>query len=133
MQIKGNSGYNPVLFSQAQKSRASFAETQSTRPATDPSVAAAGADQGSAPVMMASNAPPIVDVNTILENWGTSNAIADLNVDGIVDAQDLSMVLNAAQETPSGGGDDSPEDAWTALTGGDLNGDGVVDAMDLAV
>ena len=41
--------------------------------------------------------------------------------------------MNDASGENSGGSNDSPEDAWTALTGGDLNGDGMVDAMDLAI
>jgi hypothetical protein len=32
-----------------------------------------------------------IDIAKILEHWGTSNVEADLNVDGIVDAQDLAL------------------------------------------
>jgi Ca2+-binding EF-hand superfamily protein len=130
MQIKGNAGYNPLLYAQGQKARLSFADAQTAQRQTNEAAESAGPG----PAMMASNAPPIVDVNTILENWGSANAIADLNVDGIVDAQDLAMVLSAAQDAPPDGGTgDSPEAAWNSLTGGDLNGDGVVDAVDLAI
>ena len=130
MQIKGNAGYNPLLYAQGQKARPSFADAQTAQRQTNEAAESAGPG----PAMMASNAPPIVDVNTILENWGSANAIADLNVDGIVDAQDLAMVLSAAQDAPpDGGAGDSPEAAWNSLTGGDLNGDGVVDAVDLAI
>jgi hypothetical protein len=130
MQIKGNAGYNPLLYAQGQKARLSFADAQTAQRQTNEAAESAGPG----PAMMASNAPPIVDVNTILENWGSANAIADLNVDGIVDAQDLAMVLSAAQDAPPDGGTgDSPEAAWNSLTGGDLNGDGVIDAVDLAI
>jgi Ca2+-binding EF-hand superfamily protein len=84
--------------------------------------------------MRSGTGQPPVDVNTILENWGSSNAIADLNVDGIVDAQDLAMVLRSSQDNGTNndsGGDGG--DAWTTLVGGDLNGDGFVDATDLAM
>lgn len=132
MQIKGNAGYNPLLYAQGQKARPSFADAQTAQKNANQTAEPAGPG----PVMMESNSPQIVDVNTILENWGSSNPLADLNVDGIVDAQDLAMVLNAAQDAPpgesGGGSNDSPGDEWSALTGGDLNGDGMVDAMDLA-
>ncbi len=129
MKINGNSSYNPMLFAQSQKGR---------MPATDASamqraIAESGEGPGPNGVMMASTNEPPVDVNTILENWGTSNAVADLNVDGIVDAQDLAMALQVAQDAPAGGGDDSPGDEWSSLVGGDLNGDGAIDAMDLAM
>ena len=70
----------------------------------------------------------IVDASTIMANWGTSNPLADLNVDGIVDAQDLALVLEGSGGTASG-----DATAWNAATGGDLNGDGAVDAHDLAL
>ncbi|MFZ9914733.1 MAG: hypothetical protein ACO3IB_05270 [Phycisphaerales bacterium] len=70
-----------------------------------------------------------VDVATIMQYWGTSNALADLNVDGIVDAQDLAMASA------------SPTTGTAAITGSwgqqggtnDLNGDGLIDAQDLAL
>ena len=78
--------------------------------------------------------PPPVDANTILQNWGTSNSLADLNVDGIVDAHDLAMVLNMQQGTGGGdGGVAGGDDGWSGVTGGDHNGDGAVDAQDLAI
>jgi len=78
--------------------------------------------------------PPPVDLNTILQNWGTSNGFADLNADGIVDAHDLAIALHAHL----GGGDGgvaggSDDDGWSGVAGGDHNGDGVVDARDLAI
>jgi len=129
MKINGNSSFNPMLFAQSQKGRMPSADASAMQRAIEQ----AGESQGPNGIMMAGNSQPPVDANTILENWGTSNAIADLNVDGIVDAQDLAMVLHAAQDAPAGGGDDSPGDEWSSLVGGDLNGDGTIDAMDLAM
>lgn len=129
MKINGNSSFNPMLFAQSQKGRMPSADASAMQRAIEQ----AGEGQGPNGIMMAGNSQPPVDANTILENWGTSNAIADLNVDGIVDAQDLAMVLHAAQDAPAGGGDDSPGDEWSSLVGGDLNGDGTIDAMDLAM
>ena len=129
MKISGNSSFNPMLFAQSQKGRMPSSDASAMQRAIEQ----AGEGQGPNGIMMAGNSQPPVDANTILENWGTSNAIADLNVDGIVDAQDLAMVLHAAQDAPAGGGDDSPGDDWASLVGGDLNGDGTIDAMDLAM
>ena len=129
MKISGNSSFNPMLFAQSQKGRMPSADASAMQRAIEQ----AGEGQGPNGIMMAGNSQPPVDANTILENWGTSNAIADLNVDGIVDAQDLAMVLHAAQDAPAGGGDDSPGDEWASLVGGDLNGDGTIDATDLAM
>ena len=129
MKISGNSSFNPMLFAQSQKGRMPSSDASAMQRAIEQ----AGEGQGPNGIMMAGNSQPPVDANTILENWGTSNAIADLNVDGIVDAQDLAMVLHAAQDAPAGGGDDSPGDEWSSLVGGDLNGDGTIDAMDLAM
>jgi hypothetical protein len=129
MKINGNSSYNPMLFAQSQKGRMPVADASAMQRA----IAESGEGPGPNGVMMASTNEPPVDVNTILENWGTSNAVADLNVDGIVDAQDLAMALQVAQDAPAGGGDDSPGDEWSSLVGGDLNGDGAIDAMDLAM
>jgi len=129
MKINGNSSFNPMLFAQSQKGRMPSSDASAMQRAIEQ----AGEGQGPNGIMMAGNSQPPVDANTILENWGTSNAIADLNVDGIVDAQDLAMVLHAAQDAPAGGGDDSPGDEWSSLVGGDLNGDGTIDAMDLAM
>jgi Ca2+-binding EF-hand superfamily protein len=129
MKISGNSSFNPMLFAQSQKGRMPSSDASAMQRAIEQ----AGEGQGPNGIMMAGNSQPPVDANTILENWGTSNAIADLNVDGIVDAQDLAMVLHAAQGAPAGGEDDSPGDEWSSLVGGDLNGDGTIDAMDLAM
>ena len=82
-------------------------------------------------VLASGTKPPPVDANTILQNWGTSNSLADLNVDGIVDAHDLAMVLNM-QEGGGDGGVAGVDDGWSGVTG-DHNGDGAVDAQDLAI
>ena len=34
------------------------------------------------------------DLTVVLFYWGTSNASADLNMDGTVDAEDLALLLN---------------------------------------
>jgi hypothetical protein len=58
-----------------------------------------------------------VSVATVLENWGTSNPLADLNTDGIVDAQDLALAQssqNAGAQgvlTNWGGGATAPANA----------------------
>ena len=81
MKISGNSSFNPMLFAQSQKGRMPSADASAMQRAIEQ----AGEGQGPNGIMMAGNSQPPVDANTILENWGTSNAIADLNVDGIVD------------------------------------------------
>jgi hypothetical protein len=68
-----------------------------------------------------------VDVATVLAHWGTSNPLADLNVDGIVDASDLSL---ASSQQNSGTG--SVLASWGQGGASDLNGDGTIDAQDLA-
>lgn len=69
-----------------------------------------------------------VSVATILEHWGTSNPLADLNTDGIVDAQDLAMASSS-----SGTGANGVMTNWGNAGGSsDHNGDGTVDAQDLA-
>ncbi|MFM7259881.1 MAG: dockerin type I domain-containing protein, partial [bacterium] len=68
-----------------------------------------------------------VDIATVLKHWGTSNAEGDLNVDGIVDAQDLAI---AAAEQNSGSV--AVQNSWGQSGVQDANGDGIVDATDLA-
>ncbi len=68
-----------------------------------------------------------VDVATVLAHWGTSNPLADLNVDGIVDAADLSLA-SSAQNSGTG----SVLAHWGQGGASDLNGDGTIDAQDLA-
>jgi Ca2+-binding EF-hand superfamily protein len=138
MKINGNFNSNPMLFAQSPKTAAAHANAaamqQAMQQATEPASEQAGGAAGGPITMRSGTGQPPVDVNTILENWGSSNAIADLNVDGIVDAQDLAMVLRSSQD--DGANNDSSGDggdAWTTLVGGDLNGDGFVDATDLAM
>jgi len=138
MKINGNFNSNPMLFAQSPKTAAAHANAaamqQAMQQATEPASEQAGGAAGGPITMRSGTGQPPVDVNTILENWGSSNAIADLNVDGIVDAQDLAMVLRSSQD--DGANNDSSGDggdAWTTLVGGDLNGDGAVDATDLAM
>lgn len=138
MKINGNFNSNPMLFAQSPKTAAAHvnaaAMQQAMQQATEQASEQAGGAAGGPITMRSGTGQPPVDVNTILENWGSSNAIADLNVDGIVDAQDLAMVLRSSQDNGTSndsGGDGG--DAWTTLVGGDLNGDGFVDATDLAM
>lgn len=128
MQINGSTGYSPSISAYAGRSRLEAAKASGSPFEID---RASGGDLPAGVVMKSGAGDPPVDAQTILDNWGTSNAVADLNTDGIVDAQDLALVLNQAQGSTSGSSDG--EDPWTALTGGDLNGDGAVDAMDLAM
>ena len=84
-------------------------------------------------------------VDTIMEYWGTANAIADLNTDGIVDSADLGMVLSATPPADEGGtageggtASDPTVDTimsnWgTSNPDADLNGDGTVDSADLGI
>ena len=138
MKINGNFNSNPMLFAQSQKTPAAHANAaamqQAMQQATEQASEQAGGAAGAPITMRSGTGQPPVDVNTILENWGSSNAIADLNVDGIVDAQDLAMVLRSSQDndTSNDSGDDASGE-WNTLVGGDLNGDGFVDATDLAM
>lgn len=129
MQINGISAYGAPSHVAGAKMRAQAAIDRAAQFVLADQ--AAVAEPATQPPMMARGQPP-ADPNLVLENWGSSNPFADLNTDGIVDAQDLALALNTAQESPGGGGEDAP-DAWTALTGGDLNNDGSIDAMDLAI
>ena len=138
MKINGNFNSNPMLFAQSPKTAAAHVNAatmqQAMQQATEQASEQAGGAAGGPITMRSGTGQPPVDVNTILENWGSSNAIADLNVDGIVDAQDLAMVLRSSQDNDTS--NDSSDDAsgeWNTLVGGDLNGDGFVDATDLAM
>ena len=76
---------------------------------------------------------PNVSPETIMQHWGTSNAEADLNTDGIVDGQDLAMALNGAQSAQNNVLGNWGASGENAADGGDMNGDGVVNAVDLAL
>lgn len=76
---------------------------------------------------------PTASAATVMQHWGTSNAEGDLNSDGIVDAQDLAMVLNAQNDSQSLVTQNWGSGGENASNGGDYNGDGNVDAMDLAM
>jgi hypothetical protein len=133
MKINGNAGYNPMMLAHGPKARSGeSAQFAATQRAMDEAGASTESNETQGTFQMRRGQPP-VDPSRILKHWGTSDAIADLNVDGIVDAQDLSMALSAVQDAPAGGGSNDSNDEWTMLTGGDLNGDGAVDAMDLAM
>ena len=89
MKINGNAIPNQMLFAQNPRTVAAHANAAAMQQAMEQ----AGGSANAPITMRSGTGQPPVDVNTILENWGTSNAIADLNVDGIVDAQDLGVVL----------------------------------------
>jgi hypothetical protein len=76
---------------------------------------------------------PTVSMATIMQHWGTSNPEGDLNTDGIVDAQDLAMVLNAGNDPQTVVQQNWGSTGDNATSNGDYNGDGMVDAMDLAM
>ena len=76
---------------------------------------------------------PVVSVEALMQHWGSSNTEYDLNSDGIVNGQDLSIALNSSTNTQS-----RVLENWGATgklegEGGDHNGDGCVNAMDLAM
>lgn len=82
---------------------------------------------GVPPVATGGPAQQPIDIATILQHWGTSNAEADLNVDGIVDAQDLALA-----SSQQNAGSTAVQGSWGQSGVNDHNGDGVVDATDLA-
>ncbi len=101
-----------------------------TRPLVRPA-----AQVSSKPLTEPPTSPPLggpsqqpVSIATILEHWGTSNPLADLNTDGIVDAQDLAMA--SAQENA---GSNAISSGWGQSGATDLNGDGTTNATDLAM
>ena len=149
MQINQSLTANGLYNSQSQKLRASV-------DGGDPNAAAFQAPVSSDPesrrdkdqgvpggVTFRSTSLPSVD--TIMEYWGTANAIADLNTDGIVDSADLGMVLSATPPADEGGtageggtASDPTVDTimsnWgTSNPDADLNGDGTVDSADLGI
>jgi Ca2+-binding EF-hand superfamily protein len=136
MQVNNASLQSKTMFPLARKPVATTAAYAKPTPTASAPVGQIPVD-GGAPSKIAlapGTKPPPVDANTILQNWGTSNSLADLNVDGIVDAQDLAMVLNMPGGTGDGdGGVAGADDGWSGVTGGDHNGDGSIDAQDLAI
>lgn len=149
MQINQSLTANGLYNSQSQRIRASI-------DGGDPNAAAFQAPVSSDPesrrdkdqgvpggVTFRSTSLPSVD--TIMEYWGTANAIADLNTDGIVDSADLGIVLSATPPADEGGtageggtASDPTVDTimsnWgTSNPDADLNGDGTVDSADLGI
>jgi len=136
MQINNASLQSKTMIPLARKplpTQATFAKVSPTASAPNGQIPADASAPGKIALAPGTKPPP-VDANTILQNWGTSNSLADLNVDGIVDAHDLAMVLNMQEGTGGGdGGVAGVDDGWLGVTGGDHNGDGAVDAQDLAI
>ena len=128
MQINTGSNPNPMFSAKSGAMRSLPQAVASAQRLADQT---AGSAQPQQPAIT-QRSTQTVDANFIMQHWGSSNALADLNVDGIVDAQDLAMALHNASEGGAAGDNDSAAE-WNALTGGDLNGDGVVDAQDLAI
>jgi len=128
MQINTGSNPNPMFSAKSGAMRSLPQAVASAQRLADQT---AGSAQPQQPAIT-QRSTQTVDANFIMQHWGSSNALADLNVDGIVDAQDLAMALHTASEGGTAGDNDSASE-WNALTGGDLNGDGVVDAQDLAI
>ncbi len=88
---------------------------------------------GSEGITFRGTGSPVVSVEALMQHWGSSNTEYDLNSDGIVNSQDLSIALNSSTNTQS-----RVLDNWGATgkqegEGGDYNGDGCVNAMDLAM
>lgn len=106
--------------------RPNAALAASTGQATDPAQHAPG-------ITYRGTEAPTASAATVMQHWGTSNAEGDLNSDGIVDAQDLAMVLNAQNDSQSLVTQNWGAGGENASNGGDYNGDGTVDAMDLAM
>ena len=96
------------------------------RPVSNP--ASALPPGATAPAAQGGPAQQQIDVAKILEHWGTSNAEADLNTDGIVDAQDLALA--SSQQNSGVGGVAS---GWGQSGVSDLNGDGIVNGADLGL
>jgi Ca2+-binding EF-hand superfamily protein len=128
MQINTGSNPNPMFSAKSGAMRSLPQAVASAQRLADQT---AGGAQPQQPAIT-QRSTQTVDANFIMQHWGSSNALADLNVDGIVDAQDLAMALHNASEGGAAGDNDSAAE-WNSLTGGDLNGDGMVDAQDLAI
>jgi len=106
----------------------------SFRPQQRPNPALATNGQPASPVVtFRGTEAPTASAATIMQHWGTSNPEGDLNVDGIVDAQDLSIALNAGNDPVSVVQQNWGSSGQGAVSNGDYNGDGTVDAMDLAM
>ncbi|MEY3026579.1 MAG: hypothetical protein RLZZ238_1476 [Planctomycetota bacterium] len=101
--------------------------------ATMPPAASKDPGAGGNGVTFRDTEAPMVSIATIMQHWGTSNAEADLNTDGIVDAQDLAIALNAGTDPVNIVQQNWGQNGQNAANGGDYNGDGVVNAMDLAM
>ena len=73
----------------------------SFRPQQRPNPALATDGTNSPAVTFRGTEAPRASAATIMQHWGTSNPEGDLNTDGIVDAQDLAMALNAGNDPVS--------------------------------
>lgn len=105
----------------------------SFRPQQRPNPALATDGTSSPAVTFRGTEAPRASAATIMQHWGTSNPEGDLNTDGIVDAQDLAMALNAGNDPVSVVQQNWGSSGQGAAANGDYNGDGAVDAMDLAM
>ena len=115
MQINQSLATSGLFSSQSQKSRASL-------DGSDPNAAPFHAQAIAEMESRKEQAPPegvtfrstsLPSIDTIMEYWGTANAIADLNTDGIVDSADLGIVLSSTPPADEGGTADD-EDSATA-------------------
>ena len=102
-----------------------------TQPRPSPVVAASGS--ASPAVTFRDGEAPPPSAATIMQHWGTSNPEGDLNADGIVDAQDLAIVLNAGNDPTSTVQSNWGQSGEADGLSGDYNGDGAVDGFDLAI
>ncbi len=86
----------------------------------------------------AGNAVGPIDINALMQAWGSANGQFDLDGNGTVDASDLTMALHenetAAAPPPDGTDPAGIMANWgTANQLYDLDGSGTVDAADLAI
>ena len=99
----------------------------------------AGAE-GGARLPSGETMPPVsgsteIDIDAFMEAWGSNDATWDIDANGVVDGEDLGMLLATMQGADQGNADlKSLLDAWgSADESWDLNGDGVVNGADLGL
>jgi len=147
MQINQSLTASGLFNSQSQKSRASLdGSDPNALPFQARSIAEVESRKEQAqPGEVTFRSTSLPSIDTIMEYWGTANAIADLNTDGIVDSADLGIVLSSmppAEDGGTGGEGGTASDPtvdtilsnWgTSNPDADLNGDGTVDSADLGI
>jgi Ca2+-binding EF-hand superfamily protein len=141
MQINQSLTASGLFNSQSQKPRASLdGSDPNTLPFQARNIAEMEARKEQAqPEAVTFRSTSLPSIDTIMEYWGTANAIADLNTDGTVDSADLGIVLSGMPPADEGGTASDPTvdtvlSNWgTSNPDADLNGDGTVDSADLGI